>query len=74
VSSILSILTDRLTIEGQFILTNKTVSKQHLTVQVGEVGPADCVCAPIIEGRDTVELMLAQAQRPDSIDTHIDGP
>ena len=33
-------------VAGQFALSDRTVSRRHLTVDVGEVGPKDCVRNP----------------------------
>jgi hypothetical protein len=44
-SPYLGIYTDKLGVDGgQFVVSDKTISRQHLIVEVAPVGPSDCVC------------------------------
>jgi hypothetical protein len=40
---IYSIFTHCAVVEGQFVIADKTISRQHLIVEVGEAWPSDCV-------------------------------
>jgi len=45
---------------GQFVISDKTISRQHLIVEVAEVGPSDCVCFPFLSA---VQILIVFRQK-----------
>jgi nijmegen breakage syndrome protein 1 len=52
-------------VDGQFVVADKTISRQHLTIEVDSVTPADCVRITVSNLSDEAHNLNSQILEPD---------